>query len=276
MDKYVNKARFMLFGIDDELKGNSSSIYSTVINSSFYPVPAATAIPYIIENVYFNIEAVTFTTRKNTKKYRFTITDNSFKNLKLTPKARLAIESIFIPNVISKSFIQAKGINNVVVKLSNIPNSMIYDSMSKGKGGSVIFSAPFKQNIQGNGVSYDANSDPDRLGIDEKPRVQFDNNGILYTNPNPKILYNFPISDDWLKNGIFEFEVIYDIGNCLKQTITLDEYTWVPQTLIYDHDKDMLEGFQISFIILDYPDEETIYNEKELLNTINKLILKKP
>jgi hypothetical protein len=275
MDKYVSKARFMLFGIDDELKTESSSVYSTTINSSYYPVPAATAVAYIIENTSYNIEAVNFTTRKNTKKYRFTL-NNSFKNLKLTTKARLVIESIFIPNVISKSFLQAKAINNVVVKLSNIPNSMIYDSMTKGKSGSVIFSAPFKQNTQGNGVSYDANSDPDRLGVDEKPRVQFDNNGILYTNPNPLYLYNFAISDDWLKNGIFEFDVIYDIGNCLKQTATLDEYTFVPQTLVYDHDKDVLEGFQISFIILDYPDEETIYNEKELLNSINKLILKKP
>ena len=275
MDKYINKARFMLFGIDDELKADSSSVYSTAINSSFYPVPAATAVAYIIENTSYNVEAVTFTTRLNTKRYRFSI-NNSFKNLKLTTKAKLAIESIFIPNVISKSFLQAKGINNVIVKLLNIPNSMIYDSMTKGKSGSVIFSAPFKQNIHGNGITYDANSDPDRLGTDEKPRVQFDNNGVLYTNPNPHFLYNFPISDDWLKNGIFEFEVIYDIGNCLKQTANLDEYTWVPQRLVYTFDKDVLEGFQISLIILDYPDEETIYNEKELLNSINKLILKKP
>ncbi len=275
MDKYISKARFMLFGIDDELKNDSSSVYSTSINSSFYPIPTAAAPAFTIENVVYNIEAVNFTTRRNTKRYRFTL-NNSFKNLKLTTKARLVIESIFIPNVISKSFLQAKAINNVVVKLSNIPNSMIYDSMTKGKSGSVIFSAPFKQNTQGTGVSFDVNSDPDRLAIDEKPRIQFDNNGILYTNPNPNFLYNFPISDDWLKNGIFEFEVIYDIGNCLKQTINLDEYTWVPQTLVYNHDKDVLEGFQISLIILDYPDDETIYNEKELLNSINKLILKKP
>ncbi len=275
MDKYVSKARFMLFGIDDELKNDSSSVYSTEINSSYYPVPAVTVAAYVIENTSYNIEAVTFTTRKNTKKYRFTL-NNSFKNLKLTTKAKLVIESIFIPNVISKSFLQAKAINNVVVKLSNIPNSMIYDSMTKGKSGSVIFSAPFKQNTQGFGVSHEANSQPDRLATDEKPRVQFDNNGILYTNPNPNFLYNFPISDDWLKNGIFEFEVIYDIGNCLKQTATYNEFTWVPQTLIYNHDKDILEGFQISLIILDYPDDETIYNEKELLNSINKLILKKP
>lgn len=274
MDKYIPKARFMLFGYDDELKDDSSSIYTSTINSSFFPVPTATIIPYIIENVNFNIEGVLFTSRKNTKKYRFTI-NNSFKNLKLTTKARLVIESISIPNIISKTFLQAKATGNVIVKLLNIPNSMIYDSTTKGKSGSVIFSAPMKQNTQGTGVSYDANSDPDRLAVDEKPRIQFDNNGVLYTNPNPNFLYNFPISDDWLKNGVFEFEVIYDIANCLKHTAALDEYTFVPQTLVYNHDKDVLECFQISFIILDYPDEDTIYNEKELLNSINKLLLKK-
>lgn len=274
MDKYVNKARFMLFGIDDELKNDSTSVYTTNINSSFFPVPAATVVPYIIENCSFNIEAVATTTRKNTKRYRYTI-NNSFKNLKLTTKARLVIESICIPNIISKSFLQSKATGNVIVKLLNIPNSMIYDSSTKGKSGSVIFSSPLKTNTQGNGISYDAGSDPDRLGLDEKPRVQFDNNGVLYTNPNPLYLYNFPISDDWLKNGVFEFEVIYDICNCLKQTATVDEYTFVPQTLVYDNDKDCLESFQISLIILDYPDEDTIYNEKELLNSINKLILKK-
>ena len=36
---YVQKARLTFLGIDDELKNDASSVYSTVINSSFYPVP---------------------------------------------------------------------------------------------------------------------------------------------------------------------------------------------------------------------------------------------
>ena len=36
---YVQKARLTFLGIDDELKDDASSVYSTVINSSFFPVP---------------------------------------------------------------------------------------------------------------------------------------------------------------------------------------------------------------------------------------------
>jgi hypothetical protein len=42
---YVQKARRLTFlGIDDELKNDTSSVYSTNLNSSFYPVPAAVAL----------------------------------------------------------------------------------------------------------------------------------------------------------------------------------------------------------------------------------------
>ncbi len=36
---YVQKARLTFLGIDDELKNDPTSVYSTVINSSFYPIP---------------------------------------------------------------------------------------------------------------------------------------------------------------------------------------------------------------------------------------------
>lgn len=272
-DKYMKKARFMFFGIDDELKDDSSSIYTTTINSSKFPVPAPPST-FLVDLVEYSYEAVAFATRKNTKRYRFSI-NNSFKNLKLTTKAKLVIESICIPNVISQSFLQSKCVNNIVVKMLNIPNNLIWDSSSKGKGGITIFSAPVKLNTQGFGIDYDVNSDPDKLEMAQKARINTDNNGYLYLNPEPNHLFNFPISDDFLKNGIFEFEVIYDIGNCWKNTATQDSYLLVPQTLVYENDKDDLEGFQISMIILDYEDEDTIYNEKNLLNTINKVILKK-
>jgi hypothetical protein len=35
---YVQKARLTFLDIDDELKNDASSVYSTKINSSFYPV----------------------------------------------------------------------------------------------------------------------------------------------------------------------------------------------------------------------------------------------
>jgi hypothetical protein len=36
---YVQKARMTFMGIDDVLKNDASSVYSTVINSFFFPVP---------------------------------------------------------------------------------------------------------------------------------------------------------------------------------------------------------------------------------------------
>ena len=41
---YKQVCRLCFLGIDDELKNDASSVYSTVINSSFYPVPAAVAV----------------------------------------------------------------------------------------------------------------------------------------------------------------------------------------------------------------------------------------
>jgi len=272
-DKYFKKAKFTFFGIDDELKEDSSSIYTTIINSSRFNIPPPPST-FTIDELDFSYEAVAFSMKKNTKRYRFSI-NNNFKNLKLTTKAKLVIESICIPNVISKSFLQSKCVNNIMIKMLNIPNNLSWDSSSKGKGGIIIFTAPVKLNTQGFGIDYDSASAPDALEMSQKARLNTDNNGILYINPEPNHLFNYPISDDFLKNGIFEFEIIYDIGDCWKNTSVQNEYLLVPQTLVYDNDKDNLEGFQISMIILDYEDEDTIYNEKELLNTINKVILKK-
>ncbi len=40
---YKQVCRLSFMGIDDALKNDASSVYSTNLNSSFYPVPAAVA-----------------------------------------------------------------------------------------------------------------------------------------------------------------------------------------------------------------------------------------
>ena len=40
----IQKARLTFLGIDDELKNDTNSIYTTQINSSFFPVPAVVAV----------------------------------------------------------------------------------------------------------------------------------------------------------------------------------------------------------------------------------------
>lgn len=221
MDDYIQKARFICYGIDDELKNDSSSIYSTVINSTYYAVP--TALPPnlapIVSGTRTGVEAVNFTQRLNTKRYRFSINAN-FRNIDLSQNARIVLESVSIPNVINELYLQSKCINNVVLRLRGIPNHNIWDSSAKGKGGSIIFTCPLLLNTQGFGRTYDgtATGNPDFNVPSQKARINCDNNGYLFTNPNPDKFYNFKVNDDFFKNGVLEFELIYDIGNITSLT----------------------------------------------------------
>ena len=273
--EYIQKARIVCFGIDDELKDDPTSIFTTQINSSKFPVPAAIAptAATTVDGVNFGVEAVTFTQRKNTKRFRFTL-NSTLKNLKLTKQSKLVIESICLPNVMNNSFVQSKSCNNIILKMKGIPNNNIWDSSTKGKGASVIFSSPININTQGYGVSPSV-LDPMAVTSAQYPRFNSDNNGKLFINPNPEYLYNFNITEDFLATGIFEFELIYDISNAWKNTAGVDEYIYVPQTLDYSQDKDDLEAFMISFVIVDTDYENKIYDEKKLLNTLNKLLLAK-
>ena len=125
----IQKARLTFLGIDDELKNDTNSIYTTQINSSFFPVPAVLdpALAPAVDGVQYGFEAVNFTTRLNTKRYKYTI-GGSLKNLNLTKNAKIIIESICIPNVISQTFLQSKCVNNVILKLKGINNNFIWDS----------------------------------------------------------------------------------------------------------------------------------------------------
>ena len=108
----IQKAKITVLGIDDELKNDETSIYTTEIKSSYFDVPperdpANPLEAIVIDGVSFGMEDVNFETRKNTKRYRFNM-NTYFNNLKLSSKAKIVIESICIPNVMSESFIQSK------------------------------------------------------------------------------------------------------------------------------------------------------------------------
>ena len=273
MVNYEQKGRLHFFGIDDELKNDETSIYTTNIDSSLFPAPQADT-NQVIDGATFITRTATFTQRKNTKRYRFTL-NNHFKYLKLTSKAKLVIESISIPNVLSQSFLQSKNVNNIVLKLMNISNNNIWDSSGKGKGSSVIFSAPVKLNSQGYGTTYSVHIIPDLISPAFKPRLNSDNNGYLFINTSPSHLFNFTISDDFIRDGVFQFELVYDIGNCWKNLANNNQYDFIPQTLNHETDKDDLEGFMISMLIMDVEDDDMIYKDKKLLNKLNKLLLDK-
>ena len=112
------------------------------------------------------------------------------------------IESICIPNVMSESFIQSKCVNNIILKMKGVNNNCIWDSSTKGKGSSIIFSTPILLNSQGWGATHAGGVNPDALTVAQKPRLNSDNNGYLFINPSPNYLYNYPISDDFSKMEI--------------------------------------------------------------------------
>ena len=269
---FVQRARVSLFGIDDELKDDPTSVYSTQLNSTFYPIPDNSTFEYNNAGAVVNNSDLEFTIRNNTKRMKFSL-NGYFKNLNLSNKAKLVIESVTIPNILNNRLRQSKSINNIFLRLHGLNNSNNYDSSSKGKNVTTIFTTPVYLNIQGSG-NVTANSDNSYEGVTwaSYGKINGDNGARLYINPNPEYLYNFKIGDTLMDT--FEFELIYDMGFCryvMKSQNTTD--TEIPQQLILNDDKDDLEAFQITFLIMDEDTEFNVYNSKELLNKINRLIL---
>jgi hypothetical protein len=139
---YVQKARLTFLGIDDELKNDASSVYTTPINSSFFPVPAAivaVAAPgsSLRKSTIWNSCCYIYRTKKY-KIMRFSL-NGALNNVKLSNKAKIIIESVTIPNIISHTFKQSKCVNNIQLRLRGLSKNISWDSTSKGKS-TLIFS----------------------------------------------------------------------------------------------------------------------------------------
>ena len=269
---YKQVCRLCFLGIDDELKNDITSVYTTNLNSSFYPVPGAVAVgaATAYEGQQYGVQAVTFTQRTNTKRMKFSL-NGALNNINLSNKAKIIIESVTIPNILSHTFKQSKCVNNIQLRLRGLSKNVSWDSTSKGKS-TLIFSCPVFLNTQGYGETK-STVQPDGLALTQKPRINADNNGHLFINTSPETLYNFNIDDSFLKTGIFEFELLYDIGNCIFNETGDSLFSYIPHTINFNNDKDDFEQFMISIIIMDVEDDEDkLYNEKELLNKINHLI----
>ena len=131
-------------------------------------------------------------------------------------------------------------------------------------------------NTQGYGETITGAAPPDGLAIAQRPRINADNNGHLFINTSPETLYNFNIDDSFLKNGIFEFELLYDIGNIIKNVNVNNQFLYLPQTINFENDKDDFEQFMISIIVMDIEDDnDKLYNNEEMINKINKLLIGK-
>ena len=147
-----------------------------------------------------------------------------------------------------------------------------------GAKSTLIFSCPVLFNTQGYGETKGGTESKliDGLALTQKPRINADNNGHLFINTSPQTLHNFNIDDSFLKNGIFEFELLYDIGNCIYNDTLENQFYYVPQTINFANDKDDFEQFMISIIVMDVEeDDDKLYNDKDLLNKINHLVYRK-
>ena len=273
---YKQVCRLTFLGIDDELKNDTSSVYSTNLNSSFYPVPA---------NAVFKVDAngaatvapnLEFTKRNNTKRLRFSL-NGSFNDLKLSNKAKLVIESVTLPNIINMSYRQSKCVGNILLRLHGLNRANSWDSSSQKKAAPTIFTTPVKLNLQGFGNQTDGAGTNSIEGVSWTAygKLNGDNNGNLYINPDPQNLYNFNIGDKLM--DIFEFELIYDMAFCrfvMRGQASDDKL--IEQQLILTDNKDDIEAFQITFLVMDVEeDDDKLYNEKDLLNKINHLIYRK-
>jgi len=272
---YVQKARLTFLGLNDELKNDATSVYTTDISSSFFPIPAAVTATAATEyeNQKYGVKAVTFTQRTNTKRMRFSL-NGGLNNINLSNKAKIIIESVTIPNILSHTYKQSKCVNNIQLRLRGLSKNISWDSTSKGKS-TLIFSCPVFSNTQGYGET-NSTLVPDGVTAANRPRFNTDNNGRLFINTSPDTLYNFDIDDSFLKTGIFEFELLYDIGNCIFMENANNQFLYVPQTIIFDNDKDDFEQFMISIIVMDIEeDDDKLYIDKDLLNKINNLTYRK-
>ena len=273
---YVQKARLTFLGIDDELKNDASSVYSTNLNSSFYPVPANAVFKVDANGAAMTAPNLEFTNRNNTKRLRFSLNE-TFNDLKLSPKAKLVIESVTVPNIINMAYRQSKCVGNILLRLHGLNRANTWDSSSKKKAAPTIFTTPVKLNLQGFGNQTEAAGTNSTEGVSwiAYGKLNGDNNGNLYINPDPQNLYNFNIGDKLM--DIFEFELIYDMAFCrfvMRGQASDDKL--IEQQLILTDDKDDLEAFQITFLVMDIEeDNDKLYNDKDLLNKINNLIYRK-
>ena len=159
----------------------------------------------------------------NTKTMRFKL-DSNMQNILLSNNARLVLESACIPDLFewdrttddwvrdAADNVNPAGTNGpIIVKIKNI-NGNNWDSSQKSNGNAVLF-------------------------------TYYDINNNIFVNPDTEKLYNFSISNNFLRNGIVEFEIIYqmlgqqNIDNITNSRSIADLFI---SLVIYDIDEEEL------------------------------------
>ena len=212
--KYKQVARITLYGFDDLLSDNDGSVYTEPLNSLRF------------RN---NVNGANVQTGNNAKRMKFQI--KGLDNVKLSQNARFCIESINVPILYDQND-DIKSLGQTVVRMSNLSSINCYDTHGNGQTDPVIFTAETQEYQQ-------------RIGT-------LPTNGILkntiqspvFYNPYPEILYNFPISSNFLNNRHFDLTFIMQ---------------FFPGTFIdLTFDQRYFDLFHISFIVYDLDEEELL------------------
>ena len=212
--KYKQVARITLYGFDDLYSNNNTSVYTEPLNS------------FRFSN---NVNGANVQTGNNAKRMKFQI--KGLDNVKLSENARFCLESINIP-VLYDGNDDRKSIAQTIVRMSNLSSINCFDSHGNGQTDPVIYTAqthPYQQ----------------RLGTTATNSIfqNLESSPVFY-NPYPKMLYNFPISSNFLNNRYFDFTLIMQF--------MAGDFIDLP------NDQRYFDLFHISFIVYDLDEEELL------------------
>ena len=213
--KYKQVARITLYGFDDLLSGNDSSIFTDNLNSEYYTT---------------NLDAMNVLIGKNAKRLRFQI--KGLDNVKLSENARFCMESISVPILYDGNNNELKSLGQTMIRMSNLSSLNCFDSQGNGQTDPVIFTGQTHINQQTVGTAT--------VNIS----VQNYSPPPVFYNPYPEMLYNFPISSNFLNNRHIDLTITmhFTAGDFIELV----------------NDQEYFDLFYMSFIVYDLDEEELL------------------
>ena len=211
--KYKQVARITLYGFDDLYNGLDSSVFTDPLNSEYYTT---------------NLDARNVLIGKNAKRLRFQI--KGLDNVKLSENARFCMESISVPILYDNN--ELKSLGQTMVRMSNLSSLNCFDSQGNGQTDPVIFTS--QTHIAQQKVGTPA----------ANISVQNYSPQPVFYNPYPEMLYNFPISSNFLNNRHIDLTITmqFTAGDFIELL----------------NDQEYFDMFYISFIVYDLDEEELL------------------
>jgi hypothetical protein len=211
--KYKQVARITLYGFDDLYRENNSSVFTEPMNSHYFRT-----------NLNAGVQV-----GNNAKRMRFQI--KGLDNVKLSEHARFCIESLKVPFLYDANN-DVKSLGQTIIRMSNLSSINCFDTHGNGQTDPVIFTGQTQTSQQ-------------RVGTTTNNRIyqNYELSQIFY-NPYPEILYNFPISSNFLNNRYFDFTFIMQFADAEYIDLATDQ--------------EYFDLFHISFIVYDLDEEELL------------------